>query len=232
MRKSFGIAAALIAAILFSTSTAGAQDAPWAGPYLGVQGTYLNFDVDWENPGTPEQSIDGVLAGINAGFLIQGNAPFVAGIAADLNFGNLVDFQRDGNYIVEHGVVHATGSVRGVIGIGGDRFLAYATGGIAWARMTQGQSCPNPSAVVAGWCGPHGPYDLTATGFLWGPVFGGGVELRVGRGNASIFAEVLRANFRPHNFVMGPDGDGHPTLPDQIVVGASTTVQLGFRIRF
>lgn len=208
----------------------------WTGFYIGPTTAHVNFGVDWMNPGTPEQQLRGVMAGINGGFNVQlGNSPVVAGVTADAVFGNLNQCQRDGNYIVECGTLHAMGTLRGRLGVAVGPALIYGTAGVAWAHMSQNQSCPAPAAVVAGWCKTHGPYDLTGTGTLWGRVWGAGVEVRLGNeGRGSVFAEVLRSTFRPFNFgpLMGPDGDGHPNLPDQIVLGAATTIQIGFRWRF
>lgn len=231
----FAAIAALAFASLVVTSPASAQGYNWTGPFVGFQAGAIDVDVDWFNPGTPEQQIRAAEVGINAGFDFQiPDTPIVFGFVADANWSNGETCVRDGNYIVECGEVNATGSFRGRLGFAFDRVLIYATAGIGWMHMTQGQSCPIPAAVVAGWCKTHGPYDLETDGVLWGPVWGGGIEVAVGdQGRASIFAEVLRTNYRDHNFVMGPDGDGHLTLPDQIVAGARSTVfRIGFRFRF
>jgi len=225
--------AALAFASLTAAAPASAQGYNWTGPFVGIQTGALDFDVDWVNPGTPEQEIRGAFFGVNAGFDFQiPDTPIVFGVVADASWSNAQVCVRDGNYIVECGQVNATGTFRARLGFAFDRVLIYATAGVGWAHMTQGQSCPNPAAVVAGWCKTHGPYDLTTDGVLWGPVWGGGIEVAVGdEGRGTIFAEVLRTNYGDHNFVMGPDGIG-ATLPDQIVVGRSTEFRIGFRWRF
>src|SRR5688572_2340220 len=156
------------------------------------------FNVDWANAGTPDQQLRGVMTGGNMGYRAQ-LGPVLIGGAFDFLLGRLTQCQRDGNYIVECGTLHSLGTIRGVVGIATDQLLFYGTAGIAWNNMTQTQSCPDPAAVVAGWCKTHGPYNLAGRGTTWGPVFGGGLEIGFGEERrVSAFAEVLHVReFRP-----------------------------------
>jgi len=219
--------------LVAAATPAKAED--WTGFYAGLQATNLNFDVDWKNPGTPEQDADGILAGGVIGYDLQ-FGHFVVGVLADAHFGSLSDFERDGNYIIEEVEVTATGSfrVRAGITLLDERMLIYGTGGIAWANMEQSQSCTGPAATVAGWCKTHGPYDLRTNETLWGPTYGGGVEMvlgDVGWSKITVFAEYLQTSYRDQNFKMSPDAKGNP-LPDQIVQATDRSVKVGLKFRF
>lgn len=208
--------------------------ADWNGAYVGVQAQIMEFDVDWKNPGTPEQDLDGVLAGVLAGYDVQfGN--FVVGGIVDANFGEVSDFKRDGNYIVESGEITSTGSFRLRAGVAlSDNLLIYGTGGVAWVRMEQTQICTGPPAARFGFCFRNGPFNLSATETLWGPTYGGGLEWKLGNvgwSDITLFAEYLQTEYGDQNFKMAPDANGNP-LPDQIVQNMERTFKVGFKFYF
>lgn len=234
LRVAAGIGLAVASVLAFAAPSSAQTN--WNGVYVGTQGGWVNFDVDWVNAGTPNQQLRGTMVGGNLGFRTQlGSSNVVFGAAADALFGRLTQCIRDGNYIVECGTLHGIGTIRATVGVAIDYLLIYGTAGIGWADMTQTQSCPDPAAVMFGFCKTHGPFNAAGRATLWGPVFGGGVEFAFGEErNMSMFLEVLHVRaYRPLNFgpLMGNDGDGHP-ISDQIVLGGSTTVQVGFRFMF
>ena len=120
----------------------------WTGLYLGLQGGYGWGDVDGEasvdaDPATGpyEYDIDGFLGGVHAGYNQQFGM-FVLGAEADVEYSGIegdgtgTDPSLPGTFYHETDIDWlASFRLRG--GLAWDRFLVYATGGAAWAGVSQ-----------------------------------------------------------------------------------------------
>jgi outer membrane immunogenic protein len=117
----------------------------WTGFFVGAQVGYAWGDskMDFPTgflPGFVPLDRDGVFGGAYAGYNYQFNGGFVAGVDADINFG---DVSGSGVYTFNNGLgsfpfqradsqLDGFGSARLRLGYGIDRFLPYVAGGIAF----------------------------------------------------------------------------------------------------
>jgi outer membrane immunogenic protein len=106
----------------------------WTGFYLGINGGGAFGDSDW-NGFAVANSPTGGLIGLTAGYNWQGAGnPWVFGLEGDIAWTDIKDSavcaglncQTRNNWL---------GTVRGRIGYAFDRFLPYATGGIAFGDV-------------------------------------------------------------------------------------------------
>jgi opacity protein-like surface antigen len=202
-------------AILVSGSTvASAADwagSTWSGSYVGLKTAYDSLQVDYTEPGTPGQGLNGAMIGLAGGMDFQANS-LVLGVAGDVEFGNITAFARDGNYITESGKANVIGTLRGRAGFAMGNWLPYITGGLAITSLEQGEICPDPAAVPNGFCRPalgHAPFDLKSSKTLVGGTFGGGIEVKMSEG-MSIQAQYLHSIFPTTTYILSPDASGNP----------------------
>lgn len=145
----------------------------WQGFYAGLHGGVLSADTAYPGATTPEQSFDGALLGFQAGYNWQFGR-IVIRVEADVAFGELNDFVRDGNSLAEDGEISSFGTVRARLGYAFGNFLPYITGGFIWARLEQGITCPDGAAF--GVCAVTGPFEVsvkeTMVGWTLGAVVG------------------------------------------------------------
>lgn len=106
----------------------------WSGPYIGVQVGYGSGNASTEFfPGVDISfDADGFVAGAYAGWNFQ-NGPFVYGLETDFNYSDVNGDLGIGGPAGEIGY-DWFGSTRGRIGLANDRFLAFATAGVAYAK--------------------------------------------------------------------------------------------------
>jgi outer membrane immunogenic protein len=183
----------------------------WTGFYLGVNAGYaLNLGRTNLNgtpdlfatgfvPGDQFTGGDGFTGGVQAGYNFQaGN--FVFGLEADINY---VDIGR--TRVTTIGPLTTTqsvgmeylGTLRGRLGLAFDRFLVYATGGLAYGDF---EASTTISGIGSVWTGSAG-------GDRWGYVVGAGAEYAL-TNNWSVRGEYLYVDLGRQNYasplVSGP----------------------------
>lgn len=165
----------------------------WSGFYAGINGGVIAGSVDpnivGEKPMYENAGVYGGHIGVSASL-----APmFVVGVEADLN-GSTFDQSR----VYPNGVINSeidwTSSVRGRFGVAFDQFVdmpglagiqAYATGGVAFARMRAASALASDKATHTGW------------------TVGGGVEAAL-TDNLSLRAEYLYTSYAKELYDLGP----------------------------
>lgn len=192
-------------------STASAQESRdgWA-VYVGADAGCLETTVDYANPGTPEQDIEGCMVGVNLTGEYTFSNGFMLGGTADGMWGNLEQTVDDGNEIDEWGVIDNVSTARILVGWQFGNFTPYLTGGIAYANLTQGESCPDPATAPFGFCraaNGYSPFYLEETQFTEGTVYGAGASVRIGD-RWRLRGEVLQMSFDEETFVLGPAANG------------------------
>ncbi len=96
-----------------------AQIPSWTGFYIGANVGYGWGSAAGENP-------NGFLTGVQAGYNFQfAGSPLVVGIETDFDWSGVSSGPFSVNYF---------GTVRGRIGFAAERFLVYATGGLAYGE--------------------------------------------------------------------------------------------------
>ena len=201
-------------------------DVKWQGFYIGGHGAYLSAETDYTNPATPSQTLEGAMLGLQAGYNWQ-MGRVVLGVEADVSFGNVNDFIRDGNFLTEDGDMRAFGSVRARLGYSFGNFLPYITGGLMWARLEQGITCPDAAAF--GVCAGTGAFDVRSTETLFGWTAGAGAEYAISR-NWSLKAEVLFGKFETEDYTGTVPVVGKQTVP--VDVDLSYVAKIGVNYRF
>lgn len=195
MRKTLLGSAAALAACLSFAPAALADEAgnDWHGFYIGVHGSYMDAGTTYATPATPEQSLQGAQLGFQGGFNFALAPRWVLGIEADVSFGELDDFIRDGNFLTEDGTIDTSGTLRARLGylISPDTML-YATGGLAWDSLEQGSTCPTGAGF--GICAVTGAFDARSTQTYTGWVAGGGLEFKIAP-KWSLKGEVMAGDF-------------------------------------
>ncbi len=199
-------ALAAVAAVAGFTGSAQAADMPtgpvdfapppvaafdWTGPYLGIHFGYVTGDYDTSLAGV-ESDGDGFVIGGTAGYNVQIDQ-FVIGIEGDLGY-----LGAEGDDFGVAGVSAEAdfyGTLRGRGGIAFDRFLVYATGGIAFLNVD----------VNSGILG-LGTDDNTHFGYT----VGGGAEVAL-TDAISAKLEYLYVDYDDKNYfgVFDADFDGH-----------------------
>jgi len=153
---SAAAALSLAASSAFAADAVVAQDyapAPaaavydWSGPYIGVQLGYgageAYFDV---GPGHEGVDLDGFVAGAYAGWNFQ-NGNFVYGLETDFNYSNVKQSGLGGE-----GGFDWYGSTRARVGLTVDRFLPFATAGVAYSKVyIKEAGDPKESRTYVGW---------------------------------------------------------------------------------
>lgn len=192
----------------------------WTGFYLGLQGGYGWGDVEGEasvgaapDTGPYDYDIDGFVAGVHAGYNYQMGL-FVLGAEADVEYSDIggggggVD-PTSGAF--EHDTEIdwlATFRLRG--GLAWDRFMVYATGGAAWADVSQELS--------------QGLVEVSNDDDRWGWTVGGGAEVAFTQNWTG------RAEYRYYDFGDEQIGDGATFSDDNDLTFHS--VRLGTSYKF
>jgi len=210
MRKPIlTLAAALSVASLMSMDVE-AQSGRWNGFYAGVHGAYIDTETSYANPTTPHQYFRGPMAGAQIGYNYQ-MGRWVLGAEADVAFGGIDDFVRDGNFLTFDGKLEAMGTVRARLGYDFDGFMPYITAGLMWNRLAQGSACP-AGATRGSVCFVTGPYDVSSTETFQGFTWGFGAEYALTR-NWSLKAEVLFADLGKEDYTATIPVAGTVTAP-------------------
>ena len=103
----------------------------WTGPYVGLNGTYI--DATATDPNDNELDASGLGVGAHLGYMYDFGG-FVLGAEAEWDFYNDVGFDPDDNPEID-----SIGRLKARAGVPiGNDFLAYGTAGIAHARISDG----------------------------------------------------------------------------------------------
>jgi outer membrane immunogenic protein len=196
----------------------------WTGFYAGVHGGYGWGDADAVDPGVPDQEPEGGFGGLQVGYDHQFSNNVLLGIVADLSFGKIDDSAMAGNFLTNTGEVDYFGTVRGRVGYAVDRFLPYATGGLAWAHSEASISCPTGAGFgvcsIPQFAGQSRSDDVTSTGW----VLGVGLDYAFAE-NWSANVEYLYADFGKETYDLDIFGEGE-------VDSTLNMLKLGVNYRF
>jgi len=196
--------------VLFAISTdVSAQSPRWTGVYVGAHGLYLESETSYANPTTPHQYFRGPMAGAQIGYNYQFQQ-FVIGAEADISFGSLDDFVRDGNFLTFNGKVESMGTLRARLGYDFNGFMPYLTAGLMWNKLAQGSACP--AGAGFGVCAITGPYSVSSSERFQGFTWGFGAEYALNR-HWSVKAEVLFADLGKQDFTATIPVAGTVTAP-------------------
>lgn len=122
-----------------------APERTWTGFYLGGLFGYSAGDVEQQPVGTSVE-IDGLSAGIYAGYGIQLGNQLVLGVEGDLLASGL---DGDGSSSRVDQAFEA--SIRGRAGVALDQYLLYGTGGLAVADTEVSDATSTDSELIAGY---------------------------------------------------------------------------------
>lgn len=229
MRKTLLATAAIAASLsLAATAQADGTNSGWHGFYVGAHGSYLDTDTAYINPATPEQSYSGAMLGVQAGFNIDVGPRWILGLEADISWGNLEEFIRDGNFLTEDGTIDTSGTLRARLGyLVAPDVLLYATGGLAWNDLEQGLTCP--AAAAFGICAVTGAFDVRSTETYMGWVAGAGIEFQIAP-KWSLKGEVMAGDYGSADYTATVPVFGTSTTPvDQSL---NVLVQFGVNYHF
>ncbi|MFT0859745.1 outer membrane protein [Ancylobacter sp. G4_0304] len=216
----------------------------WTGFYLGGNagygwgegsanwGSYLDYYYGgWDQYGsTGGSDPEGWFGGFQIGYNYQLVNNVVLGIEADFQFGALDDRLNytasttaggftDTDFGTLDSKIEAFGTVRGRIGYAFDRFLPYATGGLAWGNVKMSE---NWSTYYNGVYQPAASGSASTSETLWGWTVGGGGEYAV-TDNWTLKAEYLYADLGDINW----DSDAGTRVDVKV-----QTLKLGVNYKF
>ncbi|MGB3899201.1 MAG: outer membrane protein [Mesorhizobium sp.] len=151
---SLGVSAAFAADAVVSQEYVPAPAAAvydWSGPYLGVQLGYGAGEASADfGPARLSLDADGFVAGGYAGWNFQ-HGNFVYGLETDFNYS---DVKKKGNILGVDGEFGFDwyGSTRARVGLAVDRFLPFATAGVAYAKAYAKEvGDPKETETYVGW---------------------------------------------------------------------------------
>jgi len=200
----------------------------WHGFYVGAHGSYLETDTSYIDPLTPEQLFSGAMLGVQAGFNIDIGPKWILGLEADISWGNLNEFIRDGNFLTEDGRIDTSGTLRARLGyLVSPDVLLYATGGLAWNELEQGITCP--PAAPAGICAVTGAFDARSSETFMGWVVGGGIEFQIAP-KWSLKAEAMAGDYGSADYTATVPVFGTSTTP--VEQNLNVLVQFGVNYHF
>lgn len=178
---------------------------PWEGPYIGIHGGYgwLSSDVNPLGIGNFPHDGDNAFGGFQLGYNHHLSPNWVLGFEADFSFGRLRADGAVGPFPSTLDI-DAFGTVRSRLGYAAGPYLAYVTGGVAWASTSYNL--------------PAGPLSFDRAHVGW--TIGAGVEYAISR-NFSAKAEYLYADLG--------DTDGLITSTSSVNLHM---VRLGLNYRF
>lgn len=202
----------------------------WSGFYVGVHGGYGRGSLDMELPPGALVPLDldpeGVFGGLQAGYTYVFANNIVAGLEADLSFGDIGDDRLQTTTILGFtetvsaaSDIEAMGSVRGRLGYAAGKFLPYITGGLAWARHSFEY---NYSFLVVG-----ADVDDTQTHFGW--TLGAGLEAAVSE-RLRLKVEYAYSDFDEETYQGALTGGATPIFVDAEF--DLHTVKAGLNYRF
>jgi outer membrane immunogenic protein len=163
----FGVVAALLVSAFGSAGTASAQQVNWDGFYAGVEAGGGRGTSDWNHlgdngsgpglppgdfvadptpGGPPNQKLSGALGGVHAGFMRQSNG-LVLGVEGSWDWSNINGTTtRDSGDVLQNLRVSADwlAMLNGRIGVANGRWLAYASGGLAFANIKAADTGTDP----------------------------------------------------------------------------------------
>jgi outer membrane immunogenic protein len=171
------------------TSPASTPVGNWAGAYIGAHLGYGFGEVG-------SADTDGFLIGIQGGYNWQAGS-FVFGVEADVSYSGV-----GYNGLADSYDVDWLGTARGRVGYAFDRFVAYGTGGLAWANAEYDSGVVSESNTHLGWA------------------LGAGLEAAITE-RVSAKAEYLYTDFRSESYA-----DAGSIEPDL------HSVRLGVNYRF
>jgi outer membrane immunogenic protein len=239
MRK-IALAAAAASMMLVGSASAAdmavkARPAPIPAPVFSWTGCYIGAQVGWAELRDRQalsspvfdlavgSTADGVKGGGHAGCNYQANQ-FVFGIEGDIEGSDISN-----RYVIGAPFANTTGtvktdwqgSIRGRVGVAFDRVLLYATGGWAWARVTD-----TYCTLVGGVCAIGGPgfFDSISSTRNGGTV-GVGLEYAF-LNNFSARVEYRYTHFQDHtnvlaNFLAPPGRSVNRLEENAVRVGVS-----------
>ncbi|MFC3205837.1 outer membrane protein [Aquamicrobium soli] len=119
----------------------------WSGPYLGVQLGYGAGELSTDlGPAHMGIDVDGFVAGGYAGWNFQ-NGNFVYGLETDFNYSDVKESVPGGKVGFDW-----YGSTRARVGLAVDRFLPFASAGVAYAKAyTKEAGDPKETKTYVGW---------------------------------------------------------------------------------
>jgi outer membrane immunogenic protein len=140
----------------------------WSGFYVGAQAGYLWGDSDFVSDGTPfPYDINGALAGLHIGGQWQ-SGQWVVGWEADGNWSGADGDDGGAGGLVDSTDIRAEGSVRARAGYAVNNWLAYVTGGWAWANLRQNrEGIGSFNDTLSGWTVGAGVAVAPAPNFFW-----------------------------------------------------------------
>jgi opacity protein-like surface antigen len=217
----------LLALLAWAIGPANAQSANfnWQGFYIGAHASHFSAGTDYANPDTPSQQFGGAMLGLQAGYNWQFGR-LVVGAEADIAFGSLNDFVRDGNFLTQDGEIGSFGTLRARLGYSFGNFLPYVTGGLMWTYLHQGITCP--AGATAGICLVTGAFDVRSTEMLTGWTFGAGAEYALNR-NWSIKGDILFGHFNTKDYTGTVPVFGKQTTPVELDLDYVTRLGVNFR---
>lgn len=131
--------------------TAPAQIYNWTGIYLGLHGGWLGGDVNPDFNGAGGADGSAFTGGFHAGANYMVSPQFLVGIEGDVDG---TSFDEDGQFqpgVSGNANINWTSSIRGRAGFAFDRFLAYGTGGVAFADVDVSSGGEKESNTHTGW---------------------------------------------------------------------------------
>ena len=198
---------------------------PWAGFYLGLAGGYGWGAIGHTNEVTgigsgTNNSFKGGIFGMTSGYNWQWGS-MIAGLESDFSWSGIKDtFNDNGTGLFCPGAVTCVtnlkwlGTDRVRLGYAWDRWLVYATGGLAYGQV-EATCC---SFIVG--------FTTDETKWRWGYTIGGGIEMML-TPNWSAKAEYLYVNLGDKtNYRIVRSGDGESVLV------RSSIVRLGLNYHF
>lgn len=200
MRSLLPGGALMVCAAALMANGARAQDAAmpdWTGAYLGVHGTWTHSQPGFDNGDVNDPATDyrfhddGFGAGVYLGHDWQ-SGPYVVGVAADYDYLNLSDQERQSIPLLGKGDEYnydldwaASARLRGGHLFEGDRMLVYGTAGVAFTSVEASTAYVDGGTVEG---------QASVSQFKTGAVFGGGVEFAFAP-NWTFKTEYLRYEF-------------------------------------
>lgn len=212
---------------LGATTVQAQETVDWNGFYAGIFGGMAsgNTKVEFRGPTVPpgasaDTDLSGLFGGVAVGFNYQLPQGLVVGLEADIA---KTDISGAGDLLGPtfpiNGEVSSTASLRGRVGYAVDRFLPFATAGLAIAHTNQGFPFVGPALAPA--------FSLQ-DGNLYGWTVGAGVEYAV------TDAISIKAEYRYSQY----DGSNSASIlgggPDDSIASSFKThdVRLGVNYRF
>ena len=236
MRRACGCVSAFVASVgLASVTAAEPPGVTWQGFYFGVHGTMVSAETGYpvdaldaipSSPMLRSQVLEGFMGGLQLGYNWQlGKA--VLGVEVDTSVGKVASPATNVDAsLTQDGQMSSLGSARLRLGYSLGSFLPYVTGGVTWALLDQGLTCP--AGASSGACAATGAFDSRSTQMFLGWTAGAGAEVAL-NANWSIKAEGLVGAFSAKDFV-GMTGQWNYAAP--VELNLSYTAKVGINYRF